>query len=150
MPLFIPALDKFSSILLQSAALVANVASGTGSLDVPGLTVDLPRAGSYYYTFTVAGSLDVQPTTVAIGVAYSGTVTQLQAAVYQFNGGGGNVVQTSSGSLQPTSLATTSSRFAQVTGRIDVSTAGTFKLQISRAANIFTIAAGGIGWVREA
>lgn len=150
MPLFIPSSDKFSVVVAQSGALVGNAGSGTGSLDVPGLAITIPRAGTYYFDFNFSGVLDVQPTTVGIGVAFSGTLSALQAEIQSFLNGGGVPVQTVSGTLFSQSITSTSQKPCRVTGRLDATSSGVLKLQVSRSANTLTIPAIGIGTAQEA
>lgn len=144
MPLSIPAADKFSAVVGPNTAV--SDPGDTANHDVTGLTVALPRAGTYYYDFIVQSTVTVNPTTIGLGIAYSGTVTSLVGSIVL---SGFGAVQSTSDSLPTQAQSLTTLRSQKVLGTITVSTAGTLAVRFNRASNAISFAAGGGGIVVE-
>lgn len=153
MPVSIPAADKFSAVIGPSSAV--SDPGDTANHDVTGLTVALPRAGTYVFNFLVFGTATVNPTTVGFGVAFSGTTTTLAAETsITISTGGSSVsglVQIVSDTLPTTAISTAAGTLKgmSVRGTITVSTAGTLAVRFNRSANAISFAAGSAGFVIE-
>lgn len=139
MPLY-----ALSSRLFRTVSQTADVteAASSSAIDIPGLSIVLPRPGTYWFeAVTPWTALDATSRTMGIGVAFSGSVTQLSA--WPFWGTPGGV--TAFGPLQSTA-GTLTTRVSQTgtlntwvfNGMIKVSTAGTLKMQFSRSAASIT------------
>jgi hypothetical protein len=123
----------------------------TSFFDVPGFSVAIPRAGTYFFYFVATLQCGTNPTFVGIGMAYTGTTTTLICHSESPSSGSGiafYVPQTTAGSPNTSSVGTTNSRSCRCSGHIVVSTTGTLKVQMSRTANTIS-STGGTGIVVE-
>lgn len=129
----------FERTIAQSGDVTEAVS--TSNVDIPGLTVTLPRAGTYHFSIlTPWTALDGTSRTMEIGVAYSGSITQL--ALWALMGTPGGVAtyrqQTVSGTLCSLAAQTGTANHWMLTGMIKVTTSGTFKVQFRRTAASIT------------
>lgn len=109
---------------------------------IEGLSVVLPRAGTYAFNFTLFGQLSADPTVVGFGVKFSGT-TQLLSAVCAY------LPQSDPETLPTLELAGTSPFVNNANGVITVAGPGTLSVQFNRDTNTISWLAGGGGWVIE-
>lgn len=123
----------------------------TAKHDVTGLTVTLPRAGTYCYEFTVILTVTVNPTTVGLGVAFSGTLVSMAGMSFipTSNTAHSTPIQVDSDSFGTAAVATLVPRPGRVVGVITVSTSGTLAVRFSRASNAISFDPGGGGFVFE-
>lgn len=123
---------KLNLTVKQSADVTE--ASVTTPVDVPGLSVYLPRAGTYHvFASLPATAADATSRTIGFGGAYSGTATFLNA--------GPSILsrQTAAGTLLSLANQTWTTAGMLWEGVIVVSTPGTLKMQFSRSAASITI-----------
>lgn len=130
---------RISKVLFQSSNVTE--ATLTTPIDIPGLSLTLPRAGTYQFRLRLNANTNNGVTTAGFGVAFSGTTTKLIADVWMgtpssfaFFG-----TQTVSGTLVAATRNSTALNSWIIDGHITVSTSGTFKFQFSRSANSYTI-----------
>lgn len=139
---------KLDVVVSQSADLADPGA--TTNTDVPGLTVELPRAGLYHINAMLPYTAAATSKTMGVGVVFSGSATSVDAwAIIDQPGG---VIQGAQQSVVGT-LGTATGRTStagriQFLGVIKVPTAGTLKMQISRSAGTVVFVSG-IMVVRE-
>lgn len=137
---------KLNRTVRQTADVTEAVS--TNPVDIPGLSVDLPRAGTYHVTgvfpYTAA---DGTSRTMGVGLTFSGSTTLLTGQ-FGIDVSAPNV-QSASGTLASrTSQTGTAGRWwCQVV--VVVSTGGTLKMQFSRSAASITHTSG-VMTVREA
>lgn len=150
MPLY-----SLSSKLNRTVAQSADVteASVTTPVDIPGLSVVLPRAGTYHVTAVLPWTAgDATSRTMGVGLAYSGSTTFVSGAIP-----GGTGTSPSMGLAGQTTMGTLGAITSQsgTVGRlmvfytVVVSTSGTLKFQFSRSAASITHTSG-VMTVREA
>lgn len=137
---------KLDLTVRQSADVTEAVS--TNPVDIPGLSVVLPRAGTYHVTAVCPWTAaDGTSRTMGVGVAYSGSTTLL-SGWFQMNASTSTPQVTSGTLVTIASQSATSGRFScQLT--ITVSTGGTLKMQFSRSAASITHTSG-VMTVREA
>jgi hypothetical protein len=145
---------KLNVTVAQSADVTE--ASVTTPVDITGLTVDLPRAGTYFVMAVLpATATDGTSRTAGFGVSFSGSTTLLSlTGVYDSTtatagSAVGSRTQTTSGTLGSFAARTDTAWRWIVTGVIKVSTPGTLKMQFSRSAASITHTTG-VMTVREA
>lgn len=138
---------KLNKTVAQSADVTE--ASVTTAVDIPGLTIDLPRAGTYLVTAVLPWTAgDATSRSLGCGVAFSGSATLLSAWVFFGTASNFSAYQTTAGTLAATSQTATSGRQIYQ-GMIKVSSAGTLKMQFSRTAASITHTSGVLS-VKEA
>lgn len=137
------AVGRFLAVVGPSSAV--SDPGDTSNHDVTGLTVALPRAGTYFYNFFVHKTVGVTTATIGTGVSFSGSVTSLVGGGSQ----GSTSTQTASDVL-PTGSFAPGTFTTPIAGTIVVSTPGTLAVRFNRGA-LGTIAfpAGGGGFVIE-
>lgn len=136
----------FSRLVKQTADVTE--ASSTGNVDIPGLTMSLPRAGTYIIMAELPyTALDATSRNHGIGVTFSGTTTSLSIRVRGV--GSANARQTASGTLGSVASQAQTADMMSCDGTITVSTPGTLKMSFSRSAASITHTSGTLS-VREA
>lgn len=140
-----PAFARLLEVLIGSGV---NSNTVTTPVDIPGLSVVLPRAGTYRIEVDVNITPSVTAT-IGLGCAYSGTATALvlQPSVVLGTAATFNA-QNTPGTLSAVSL-TAANRVVRMAGYITVSTSGTFKIQCSRSTGTLGVADGANGVVLE-
>jgi hypothetical protein len=124
-----------STKLNRAVKQTADVTEGTSTnpVDVPGMSLYIPRAGTYYIFITCPFScLDATARNHGSGLSYTGTTTSMSI------GSGPTLRQTTMGTLPVVTGETVQSSAHSVFGRIVVSTPGTLKWSFSRSANTIT------------
>jgi hypothetical protein len=123
----------------------------TANHDVTGLTVSLPRAGTYWFHFVGFLTCLTNPTTMGLGVAFSGTTTELlcNPQIITTTASTSFRTQTVSDTLPSGGVTATNVNPWHCIGKITVSTAGDLNVRFNRAANTISFAAGGGGFVIE-
>jgi hypothetical protein len=115
-----------------------------GNIDVPGLALTIPRAGTYALMGTHNAVYNSGSNTYGSGLAFSGTHSVINYW-YTIRGGSATTPQTVSGTLLTITLGT--NQATQIwTGILVCSTGGTLKVQVSRTGATLTVPAN--SWMR--
>lgn len=144
MPLFIPASDKFQAIALGTALVDPGTTANT---DVPNLTFNLPRAGTYWFVFDFSIAVTVNPTTIGTGISCTNATAMMVLSTPPRDSAGGSVQsQTVNDTLSTQSMTVNNtSRPTRIAGSVTVSAAAVLKARVNRSANAMSIEAGGVG-----
>lgn len=140
---------------LRKALAVASDYTGASITlgDITGLTVNLPRAGTYWCEFSLATSLATTAQLIAAGINVSANFTRCAIQVDNYatatapTAGCQVANNTATASVSRTTLATNLPIL--LSGTVTVSGAATLACRIQRAANVLTVVAGSGGFVME-
>lgn len=126
---------------------------GTSLTDIPGLTTNLPRAGTYWIDFNLVTNLNAPSQAIAAGVNLSANFTRCAVQVINATTVSNIIlgVQTANNTAAGSGSRTTAATDLPVrlSGTVTVSGPATLTCRIQCAGNVLTVGAGSGGFIAE-